>query len=654
MGWSREFIEKVREATDLTDVAGDYGDTKNAGPGKVKMNCPLPNHSEKTPSHYVQKEFFKCFGCSEGGDCYKFIETVENCDFNESVKRLAGRAGITPGPDDWVGGSDAEDKRKDLFVAVEMASAIYKARLPDIENKEAQQARNFLRDRAPQRAREQALGEMCEQNGIGYSYPRARGLSNALTKELTTKLTEYFKKTGIKETEIPKKIENTLKRAGLASEYEGNLTDFFFSERIMFTIFDSSDRPIAFSGRQLPGGRDPKYRNSPETEIYKKNEILYGLNWAKKHVAKEDRIIICEGQLDVIAFRESSLPVAVAPCGTSITENQVKKLARYTNNFILCFDSDNAGQKAANRFIQWEEKYNLQIKVALLPDGADPGDYLAQNTLDELVKTVEEATPFLRWRINRILEEEKTETIEERVNAANRSLQIVRDHPEEMYWDDYVRYIGECLGHEYSELRKKFDKMDKTPERKTYQPTQPDTNSGTPQDLVKQKKPKPADKETKQSTTLALNVLSLVLHNRQTLEQGELLPNKLEAMFFPTSPLSKVFEALLASQNLNEAENLIKDAEEEERIFLKLRESKPDNLINVESASKKIGELLTSRVKNELNQLHNDAKESNNLEPIRKLGEVHNAQNAMQNDGYNIFSPEADFLIEWLRERLEK
>ena len=99
---------------------------------------------------------------------------------------------------------------------------------------------------------------------------------------------------------------------------------------------------------------------------------------------------------------------------------------------------------------------------------------------------------------------------------------------------------------------------------------------------------------------------------------------------------------------------LIKDAEEEERIFLKLRESKPDNLINVESASKKIGELLTSRVKNELNQLHNDAKESNNLEPIRKLGDVHNAQNAMQNDGYNIFSPEADFLIEWLRERLEK
>ncbi|MEG3586342.1 MAG: DNA primase [Actinomycetota bacterium] len=654
MGWSREFIEKVREATDLTDVAGDYGDTKNAGPGKVKMTCPLPNHSDKTPSHNVQKEFFKCFGCGEGGDCFEFIMAVENCDFNESVKRLAGRAGIVPGSDDWVGGSGGEDKRKDLFVAVEMASAIYKARLPDRENKEAQQARNFLRDRAPQRARDQALGEMCEENGIGYSYPRAPGLSNGLTKELTKKLTEYFKKTGIKEVEIPKKIENTLKRAGLASEYEGNLTDFFFGERIMFTIFDSSDRPIAFSGRQLPQGRDPKYRNSPETEIYKKNEILYGLNWSKKHVAKEDRIIICEGQLDVIAFRESSLPVAVAPCGTSITENQVKKLARYTNNFILCFDSDNAGQKAANRFVQWEEKYDLQIKVALLPDGTDPGDYLAQDNLDELVETVEEAIPFLRWRINRVLEEEKTETIEERVNAANRSLQIVRDHPEEMYWDDYVRYIGQCLSHEYSELRKKFDKMDKTPERKPFQPTQPDTNSATPQVLVEQKKPNPAAKETKQSTTLALNVLSLVLHNRRTLEQGKILPEKLQSMFFPTSAFSRVFEALLVSQNIDQAENLVKDAEEEKQIFLGLRESKPDDLVNDISASKQVGELLIRRVKNELDQLRKDALESDNLQLMRGLGDVHNAQNTMQDGGYNLFSSEADFLIEWLRERLEQ
>jgi len=647
MGWSREFIEKVREATDLTDVAGDYGDTKNAGPGKVKMNCPLPNHSEKTPSHHVQKEFFKCFGCGEGGDIFKFIETVENCDFNESVKRLAGRAGIAPGPDDWIGGSGGEDKRKDLFIAVEMASEFYIERLLDMENKDAQKARNFLRERG-------ITGEMAKKYGIGYSFPRKPGLADGLTKSLTKRLTEHYKNSNVKEAEISKKIENTLKRAGLTSEYEGKLTDFFFSERIMFTIFDSSNRPIAFSGRQLPGGRDPKYRNSPETEIYKKNEILYGLNWSKKHVAKEDRIIICEGQLDVIAILESSLPVAVGPCGTSMTENHVKKLVRYTNNFFLSFDSDKAGQNAAKKFSQWEERYNLQIKPVTLPGGTDPGDYLSQNKLDELVETVEKAIPFLRWRINRTIDEEKTETIEERVHAANRTLQIVRDHPEEMYHDDYVRYIGESLELEYSELRKKFDKMEKTPERKPFQATQQTSNDRTVPVTVEQKKPNPTDKETKQSTTLALKVLSLVLHNRQTLEQGKILPEKLQSMFFPSSAFSRVFEALLASQNIDQAENLVKDAEEEKQIFLGLRGSKPDDLINDISASKQVGELLIRRVKNELDQLRKDALESDNLHLMRGLGDVHNAQNAMEDDGYNLFSSEADFLIEWLRERLEQ
>ena len=147
MGWSREFIEKVREATDLTDVARDNGDLKNAGPGKVKMNCPLPNHTEKTPSHYVQKEFFKCFGCGEGGDIFKFVELLENCDFNDQVRRLADRAGIIPGPEDWIGGGGGEDRRKDVFAAMKLAADIYHQRLLNMENKEAQRARKYLRSR---------------------------------------------------------------------------------------------------------------------------------------------------------------------------------------------------------------------------------------------------------------------------------------------------------------------------------------------------------------------------------------------------------------------------------------------------------------------------------------------------------------------------
>ncbi|HJM27478.1 MAG: DNA primase [Acidimicrobiales bacterium] len=646
MGWTREFIEKVREGTDLTDVARDYGETKNAGPGKVKMNCPLPNHAEKTPSHYVQKEFFKCFGCGVGGDIFKFIEILENCDFNESVKRLAGKAGISPGPEDWIGGPSGEDKRKDVFLALEIAARIYHQRLLDMDNKAAQQARKYLRNR-------NIAGEEAKKYAIGYSFPRAKGLSDGLVKKLGEELHAHYEKSGIKKAEIPLKIESILKRAGLISEYEGHATDFFFGERIMFTIFDATDRPIAFSGRQLPNGRDPKYRNSPGTEIYKKDETLYGLNWSKKHIAKEDRIVICEGQLDVIAFHESSLPIAVAPCGTSMTENQVKKLVRYTNNFFLCFDSDKAGLNAAKRFAQWEEKYSLQIKVVTLPEGSDPGDYHSQNKLDQLVKTTEEAVPFLRWRINLTIDEEETETIEERVQAANHSLQIVKDHPEEMYHDDYVRYIGERLDLPYSDLRKKFDKLGRTPKRK--QVREQDLGLGNKGQAVsgKRGKLKPITQESKQSTVLSLTVLTTILHNRQTLEQGNILPSKLHAMFFPTPALSKIFEALLSSQNLDQALEKIEGTDEELSIVSELRRSNPNDLINAESASKRVGELLVRRIENELDVLHKRAEESGDLKLIRGLGDVHNAKNEMQGDGYNLFSSEADFLIEWLHERLE-
>ena len=647
MGWSREFIEKVRESTDLTDVARDYGDTKNAGPGKIKMNCPLPNHSEKTPSHYVQKEFFKCFGCGEGGDIFKFIQLLENCDFNESVQRLAGRAGLSPGPEDWIGGLAGQDKRKDLFAATEMASEIYINRLLDMDNKDAQKARSFLRERG-------ITGAMCQTYGIGYSFPKTKGLTDGLIAGLKQPLTKYFKESGTKEVDIPKKIESTLKRAGLASEYQDKTTDFFFSERIMFTIFDSTNRPIAFSGRQLPGGKDPKYRNSPETEIYKKNEILYGLNWAKKHIAKEDRIIICEGQLDVIALLESSLPVAVGPCGTAMTENHVKKLTGYTKNFVLSFDSDAAGQNAAEKFSQWEEKHNLQIKAATLSSGDDPGDYLAQSKLDDLVQQLEKADPFLRWRINRIIHLGKVETIEERVLVANSALQIVKDHHEAMYHDDYVRYIGEKLDLPYTGLRQKFDETSKTPQQKAFQGNQlPPQNTRPPSPIVENQR-KTESKETKISTTLGNRVLAVLLHNRQTLEQGEILPNKLKAIFFPTKAQGNVFEALLNSQNVEQAIEQVDQSSEEAQILQELRNSKPNESLTAEIVSKQVGELLIRRIKNELDLLHQEAKATNNLELITGIGDEKTAIKTMEDDGYDLFSSEADFLIEWLHERLEK
>ena len=644
MAWSRQFIEKIKDEGDCAEyVKAMLGGTSNAGPGKVKLCCPLPNHNEKTPSCYVQREFFKCFGCGEGGDCFKLIMETENCDFNQAVEKYAKFVGIEPGPEDWVG-SKQGDKRKDLYEALAMASGIYLNRLLDMDNRDAQRARNFLRDRG-------VTGEMCSKYGIGYSFPKQKGLSDNLIKVLVPQMEEEFKKANIKTEDIAQKVEAALKRSGLSSEYQGQVTDFFFSERIMFTIYDSSDRSIAFSGRQLPGGPEPKYRNSPATEIYKKDQTLYGLNWAKKNFAKEDRIIICEGQLDVIAFHESELPIAVAPCGTAITENHIKTLANYSKNIIICFDSDSAGQNATKKFVQWEQKHNLQIKVATLSDGKDPGDFLTDKNLTELEEAIDGSIPFLRWQIKNAISNEYPQTIEDRVQVASKCLQIVKNHHEEMFHDDYVKYIADEFDLPYAGLREKFDKLNKlqNPVTSNWQQTMPEEQTKSGRNATAKIQAKKESKET--PSVVPMNVLLLLLYNRQTLETRKIL-DRLEPFLFPMGPLRDIYTALLESKSLDECIDKLEGTEEQLSIIDQLRNSKPAETADVETVTKIAGELLIREVEKTYETLHQRAVTNNDLKSIRDLGDVHTSKSIMQNEGYDFFSSEADFLIEWLRGRL--
>ena len=195
-----------------------------------------------------------------------------------------------PETNDWVGGTGGEINAKTFFQAVKTASGIFQDRLLDMSNKPAQKARNFLRERG-------VTGQMCRKYGIGYSFPKHKGLSDNLIKVLTPQMEEELKRANIKNEDIAQKVEDALKRSGLSSEYQGQATDFFFSERIMFTIYDSSDRPIAFSGRQLPGGPEPKYRNSPATEIYKKIRPCMGSTGLKEILQKRTVLLSVKGNL---------------------------------------------------------------------------------------------------------------------------------------------------------------------------------------------------------------------------------------------------------------------------------------------------------------------------------------------------------------------
>jgi DNA primase len=223
----------------------------------------------------------------------------------------------------------------------------------------------------------------------------------------------------------------------------GRLQDSFRA-RVMFPIFDETGAAVAFGGRVLPGSTDPaKYKNSTETPIYIKSRTLYGLNWAKGNVVKEERVIVCEGYTDVIGFHTSGLATAVATCGTALTEEHVKLMKRYARNVVLAFDADSAGQGAAEKFYAWEKKYDISVSVAQFPQGKDPGE-LAQTDPEALAKAISGAMPFLGFRLKRLFDANPLRSPESRSRLASKAMELINEHP-----DTNVRrlYAGEVASH---------------------------------------------------------------------------------------------------------------------------------------------------------------------------------------------------------------
>ncbi len=219
-----------------------------------------------------------------------------------------------------------------------------------------------------------------------------------------------------------------------------------FRARVMFPIFNEQGEAVAFGGRILPGSADPaKYKNSPETAIYAKSKTLYGLNWAKADVVAADQVIVCEGYTDVIGFHRSGVPRAVATCGTALTEEHVKLLRRFAGRVVLAFDADAAGEAAAERFYEWERRYDMAVSVARLPSGRDPGD-MAGSDPAGLRASVEDPLPFLHFRVQRVLAGRPPTTPEARARAAEAALAVVNEHPNVIVRREYAGEIAARLG----------------------------------------------------------------------------------------------------------------------------------------------------------------------------------------------------------------
>ncbi|MEY2995969.1 MAG: primase, partial [Actinomycetota bacterium] len=390
--------------------------------------CPF--HAEKSGSFNVREETgrYKCFGCQAGGDVFTFVQEIEHVDFVSAVEKLAGRAGITLR---YTTGGEGKDRqrRKQLVGALDAAVEWYHQQLLTAPG--ARPARDYLRERG-------LAGDVARQFRLGWAPDEWDALSVHLRKE------------GF--------ADDVLRDTGLAFTNRANRLQDAFRARVMFPIFTDGGEAVAFGGRILPGSTDPaKYKNSPETKVYQKSKTLYGLNWAKSDVVKVDQVIVCEGYTDVIGFHRAGVPRAVATCGTAFTEEHVRVLKRFASKVVLAFDADAAGQGAAEKFYEWERKYKVEVSVARFPDGKDPGD-LASSDPAALAAAIDDAMPFLGFRVNRVVSQASLRSPEDRARVATRALEVINEHPDVNVRKLYAGEVAARVGIPVADLSRQAEK----------------------------------------------------------------------------------------------------------------------------------------------------------------------------------------------------
>jgi DNA primase len=413
-----EDVARVREAADLEALVGQFTQLKRVGRRLVGL-CPF--HAEKTPSFTINQEMgvYLCFGCQAKGDAITFVRETEHLDFVGAVEWLAAKTGTTLHYTDEREG-EGRRRRARLVDAMERAVEWYHQRL--LTAPDAGPARSYLRARG-------LSGDEVRAYRIGWAPDAWDELARAI--------------------DLPNDLWQD---SGLGYLNRNRRQTDAFRGRVLFPIFDAAGDPVAFGGRTLPNGPPPKYKNTPETPLYHKGKVLYGLNWAKGEIVVRDEAIVCEGYTDVIGLARVGAARAVATCGTALTEDHLRLLRKYARRMVLAFDADAAGQQAAERLYAWERTLDLDLAVAVLPDGVDPGD-LAQQDPDALRDAVERAVPFLKFRLDRVLGAATLGTAEGRARAGEEGLAVIGEHPSALVRDQYLMELADRVRIEPDRLR---------------------------------------------------------------------------------------------------------------------------------------------------------------------------------------------------------
>lgn len=440
----REDIDRLREEIRIEDVVGEHVTLKPAGVGSLKGLCPF--HDERTPSFHVRPQLgvWHCFGCNEGGDAIAFVQKVDHLSFTETVEYLADKAGITLTYEDGQGPRrrEAPGQRQRLLEAHRIAEDFYRKNL---ETPEAEAGRRFLAGRGFDQ-------DMAARFGVGYSPAGWDGLARHLRAK------------GFTEEEL---ITSGLLIQGKRGAYDR------FRDRLMWPIRDLTGATIGFGARYLGTEKDqPKYLNSPETPIYRKSQVLYGLDLAKRDISRQRRIVIVEGYTDVMAAQVAGETTAVATCGTAFGAEHVKVVRRllgdgadpaagvalssgksYGGEIIFTFDGDEAGKAAARKVYVEDQKFAAQTFVAIEPHGWDPCDLRLERGDLAVVQLVNSRIPLFAFVLRSVVSELDLRTAEGRVAALRAGAPVLVGIRDVALRNEYIRQFAGWVGVEVAAVR---------------------------------------------------------------------------------------------------------------------------------------------------------------------------------------------------------
>ncbi|HXY26104.1 MAG TPA: DNA primase [Candidatus Acidoferrum sp.] len=431
MAEAGSIAERVKQQADIVRVVGEYVQLRKAGQS-FRGLCPF--HSEKTPSFNVHpiRQIYHCFGCGKGGDVYNFVMEMEKCEFPEAMKIVAEKCGISiPRPKERSPGERKENQQRTVLVEMHREAQTFFVK--QLEGTlEGKAARAYLEDRGLDK-------DAIARFGIGY----APSGGDVLLRHLKSKYNEKL-----------------LVDSGLISRDQGGKLFDRFRRRITFPISNESGKIVAFGCRAL-GDDQPKYLNSPETPIYSKSNVLYHLDRAKEGMRRQDFAILVEGYMDAIAVARAGISNVVASCGTSLAEQQIKLLGRFTKRVVVNYDPDAAGQSATERSLSLLLEQDFEVRVLALPPigdkKADPDLFIREKGAEEYLRLLKEAPPYVDYLIARARQTDLS-TAEGKSRAVNFLLPYVQKIPNRILRSEWATRIAQQLRLEEPVLRAALSK----------------------------------------------------------------------------------------------------------------------------------------------------------------------------------------------------